>query len=95
MPTSGCTQWRASFRSAGARCRVWWTSYAGPVLRRIGGRRAALSGGALGLFLVALALSWTQGADHLTLQVLAMGFGLVACLLAAFAAGFGRRERPS
>lgn len=43
------------------------------------------------LFLVALYISWTQGADHLTLQVVAMGIGLVACLLAAMAAGLGRR----
>ena len=64
-------------------------------MRRIGGRRTALASGALALFLVALALSWTQGADHLTLQLLAMGIGLAACLLAAWAAGFGRRERPS
>lgn len=47
------------------------------------------------IFLVALAISWTEGADHLTLQLLAMGLGLVACLLAAMAAGFGRRDRPS
>lgn len=47
------------------------------------------------LFLVAVAISWTEGADHLTLQALAMALGLIACLLAAMAAGFGRRERPS
>jgi hypothetical protein len=44
---------------------------------------------------VAVAISWTEGADHLTLQALAMALGLIACLLAAMAAGFGRRERPS
>jgi hypothetical protein len=47
------------------------------------------------LFLVALTISWTEGADHLSLQALAMALGLVACLLAAMAAGFGRRSRPS
>jgi drug/metabolite transporter (DMT)-like permease len=47
------------------------------------------------LFIGALVISWTEGAEHLTLQLLAMALGLVACLLAAMAAGFGRRGRPS
>ncbi|HVB13641.1 MAG TPA: hypothetical protein VNH38_02645 [Candidatus Dormibacteraeota bacterium] len=58
-------------------------------------RRAPLAVAAGLLFAVALFISWTQGADHLTLQVLALGLGLVACLLAAMAAGVGRRDRPS
>jgi hypothetical protein len=45
--------------------------------------------------LVALGLSWSGGADHLTLQLLAMALGLVACLLVAVAAGFGRPDRHS
>ncbi|HVC40198.1 MAG TPA: hypothetical protein VNH20_09585 [Candidatus Dormibacteraeota bacterium] len=61
------------------------------MLRRPGARSGSLAAGALVLFLVALYISWTQGADHLTLQVVAMGIGLVACLLAAMAAGLGRR----
>lgn len=58
-------------------------------------RRVPLGVAAGLLFLVALALSWTQGADHLTLQLLAMALGLIACLLAALAAGFGRRGQRS
>lgn len=58
-------------------------------------RRIPLAVAAGVLFLVAVAISWTEGADHLTLQALAMALGLIACLLAAMAAGFGRRERPS
>ncbi|HVC38383.1 MAG TPA: hypothetical protein VNH20_00205 [Candidatus Dormibacteraeota bacterium] len=54
-------------------------------------RRVSFAVAAGALFLVALVISWTEGADHLTLQVLAMGLGLGACLLAALAAGFGRR----
>lgn len=58
-------------------------------------RRVSLSLAAALLFLLALGLSWSQGADHLTLQLLAMAIGLAACLLAALAAGFGRRgQRP-
>jgi hypothetical protein len=59
--------------------------------RRLGARSRSLAVAALVLFLVALFLSWTQGANHLTLQFLAMGIGLVACLLAALAAGLGHR----
>lgn len=58
-------------------------------------RRLSLAVAAGLLFLVALVISWTEGADHLTLQLLAMGLGLVACVLAAMAAGFGRRDRQS
>ncbi|MGC2191620.1 MAG: hypothetical protein WA751_04735 [Candidatus Dormiibacterota bacterium] len=58
-------------------------------------RRLSLAAAAGLLFLVALGISWTEGADHLTLQLLAMGLGLVACVLAAMAAGFGRRDRPT
>jgi drug/metabolite transporter (DMT)-like permease len=43
-------------------------------------------------FGAALVVSWTQGADHLTLQLVAMGLGLVACLLAAMAAATNKRE---
>jgi hypothetical protein len=42
------------------------------------------------LFLAALVLSWSEGADHLTLQFVAMGLALLAFLLAALAA----RSRP-
>jgi peptidoglycan/LPS O-acetylase OafA/YrhL len=58
-------------------------------------RRVPLAVAAGLLFLVALGLSWSGGADHLTLQLLAMALGLVACLLVAMAAGFGRRDRHS
>jgi hypothetical protein len=44
------------------------------------------------LFLAALALSWTEGADHLTLQLLAMVMALVALLLAAIAARSDHRH---
>ncbi|MGH7643245.1 MAG: hypothetical protein ACRENX_09600 [Candidatus Dormibacteria bacterium] len=63
---------------------VWW---------RPGRISLAIAAGVL--FLVALAISWTEGAGHLNLQALAMALGLVACLLAALAAGFGRRNRSS
>ena len=63
--------------------------------RRPSTRRLRLVVGAVLLFVVALTLSWTEGADHLTLQVLAMGLGLMACGLAAMAAGFGGRDRHS
>lgn len=53
-------------------------------------RRAPLAVGAGVLFLAALVLSWSEGADHLTLQFLAMGLALLAFLLAALAA----RSRP-
>jgi hypothetical protein len=49
-------------------------------------RRLGLAAAAGILFLVALALSWTEGADHLTLQLLAMVLALLAFLLAAIAA---------
>lgn len=49
-------------------------------------RRLGLAAAAAILFLVALALSWTEGADHLTLQLLAMVLALLAFLLAAIAA---------
>lgn len=54
--------------------------------RRLG--MAALAGI---LFLAALAISWTQGADHLTLQALAMALALVSFVLAALAARGGKR----
>jgi divalent metal cation (Fe/Co/Zn/Cd) transporter len=38
------------------------------------------------IFLAALALSWTEGADHLTLQLVAMVMALIAFMLAAIAA---------
>lgn len=57
--------------------------------------RLPLAAAAGVLFIGALVISWTEGAEHLTLQLLAMALGLVACLLAAMAAGFGRRGRPS
>lgn len=49
-------------------------------------RRLALGASAALLFLAALALSWTEGADHLTLQLLAMVLALLAFFLAAIAA---------
>ncbi|HVB54615.1 MAG TPA: hypothetical protein VNF24_10570 [Candidatus Acidoferrales bacterium] len=58
-------------------------------------RRVPLAVAAGLLFVVALVIAWTQGADHLTLQLLAMALGLAACLLAALAAGFGRRGHGS
>ncbi|MGH7706255.1 MAG: hypothetical protein ACRENY_10375, partial [Candidatus Dormibacteria bacterium] len=67
----------------------------GGVLSRLSGGRLGLAVGSGLFFLVALYLSWTEGADHLTLQLLAMGLGLVACLLAAMAAGFGGRRSRS
>ncbi|MFZ0994556.1 MAG: hypothetical protein WAO09_01050 [Candidatus Dormiibacterota bacterium] len=54
-------------------------------------RRLGLAATAAILFLAALALSWTEGADHLTLQLLAMAMALIAFLLAGLAA----RSRPS
>jgi divalent metal cation (Fe/Co/Zn/Cd) transporter len=49
-------------------------------------RRLGLAATATIIFLVALTISWTEGADHLTLQLLAMVLALLAFLLAAFAA---------
>jgi hypothetical protein len=49
-------------------------------------RRLVLAAAAAVLFLAALALSWTEGADHLTLQLLAMVLALLAFCLAAIAA---------
>ncbi|HEY6538677.1 MAG TPA: hypothetical protein VI138_06530 [Candidatus Dormibacteraeota bacterium] len=63
--------------------------------RRLSARRLVLAVAATLLFAGALTLSWTEGADHLTLQALAMGLGLAACVLAALAAGAGRRRRSS
>ncbi|MGA7088729.1 MAG: hypothetical protein WB116_10725 [Candidatus Dormiibacterota bacterium] len=49
-------------------------------------RRLGLAAVAAIFFLVAVALSWKEGADHLTLQLVAMVLGLVAFVLAAIAA---------
>jgi hypothetical protein len=46
------------------------------------------------LFVAAVAISWTEGADHLTLQALAMVLGLLAFLLAAVAARTGGGGSP-
>lgn len=51
--------------------------------------RLGLAAVAAILFVAALALSWTEGADHLTLQLLAMVLALIAFLLAAIAAWSG------
>jgi|GEM_PF-3415504 len=61
-------------------------SYPAEVRGLTDSRRLGLAAAAAILFLAALALSWTQGADHLTLQLLAMVMALVAFLLAAIAA---------
>lgn len=53
--------------------------------------RLYLALAAAAVFLVALGLSWTQGADHLWVQGVAMVLALVSCLLAWLAAGDRRR----
>ncbi|MGA7172655.1 MAG: hypothetical protein WCB86_07150 [Candidatus Dormiibacterota bacterium] len=65
------------------------------MLNRRSAHRLPLAVAAGVFFIGALVISWTEGADHLTVQLLAMALGLVACLLAAMAAGFGQRGRPS
>jgi hypothetical protein len=66
--------------------------YSVGMLGQLGSRRASLVVAAVLFFGAALVVSWTQGADHLTLQLVAMGLGLVACLLAAMAAATNKRE---
>ncbi|MGH7608943.1 MAG: hypothetical protein ACREOD_03210 [Candidatus Dormibacteria bacterium] len=62
------------------------------MIGRVG--RAPLAAAALALFVIALALSWTQGARHLDLQALAMVLALLALLLAAVVArGSQGRQR--
>jgi hypothetical protein len=56
------------------------------MLGQLGSRRVSLVVAAVLFLGAALFVSWTQGADHLTVQLVAMGLGLVACLLAAMAA---------
>jgi hypothetical protein len=59
------------------------------VLVRPSRRRLPLALGAGLVFVAALAISWTEGADHLALQALAMVLALLAFLLAAVAARSG------
>lgn len=66
-------------------------SYPAEVRGLTNSRRLGLAAASAILFVAALALSWTEGADHLTLQLLAMVIALIAFLLAAVAA----RSKPS
>ncbi len=71
------------------------TRYPGLVPRPLSGSQLALAVLSAICFLVAVFLSWTRGADRLTVQLLAMGLGLLACLFAALAAGWRLRRRRS